>query len=135
MRTTWIAGASALTLLATPALAQTNNIPGGLGGNSPTAAQRAPQPDPMKQEDISEIKGASVEESKSVRRAQSELKREGLYDGKVDGIAGPETKHGITAFQERKGLQQTGRLDRPTRDRLTLSALRMDSWSSETAQR
>ena len=44
-----------------------------------------------------------------VRQAQSELKREGLYRGKVDGIAGPETKQAITAFRQREGLQQTAR--------------------------
>jgi peptidoglycan hydrolase-like protein with peptidoglycan-binding domain len=69
-----------------------------------------------------------------VRQAQSELKREGLYDGKLDGIAGPETKQGIAAFQQREGLQQTARLDRATRDRMNLRALLMDGWSSEAAQ-
>ena len=69
-----------------------------------------------------------------VRQAQSELKREGLYEGRVDGVLGPETTQGITAFQQREGLQQSARLDRATRDRLNLRALRMDRWSSETAQ-
>jgi sporulation protein YlmC with PRC-barrel domain len=60
MRAIWIAGASALALLATPVLAQTNSSPGGRGGNPPAAVQKVSQPDPMKQEDISQIKGASV---------------------------------------------------------------------------
>lgn len=65
-----------------------------------------------------------------VRQAQSELKRESLYEGRVDGIAGPETTQGITAFQQREGLQQTARLDGATRDRMILNAMRMDSaWS------
>ena len=75
-----------------------------------------------------------TEGSGPVRQAQSELKREGLYDGKLDGIAGPETREGIAAFQQREGLQQTARLDRATRDRMNLRALLMDGWSSEAAQ-
>jgi peptidoglycan hydrolase-like protein with peptidoglycan-binding domain len=67
-----------------------------------------------------------------VRQAQSELKRESLYEGNVDGIAGPRTKQGITTFQQREGLQQTARLDDATRDRVILKALRMDSAWSET---
>jgi peptidoglycan hydrolase-like protein with peptidoglycan-binding domain len=70
----------------------------------------------------------------AVRQAQSELKREGLYRGTVDGVVGPETTRGITAFQQREALQQSARLDRATRDRLNLRALRMDRWSRETAQ-
>jgi peptidoglycan hydrolase-like protein with peptidoglycan-binding domain len=60
-----------------------------------------------------------------IRQAQSELKREGLYRGKVDGIAGPETKQAITAFRQRERLQQTAHLDRATVERMHLNALRM----------
>ena len=77
---------------------------------------------------------APIKGSGPVRQAQSELEREGLYDGTVDGIVGPETIQGITAFQQREGLQQTAYLDRATRDRMNLRALRMDGWSGETAQ-
>src|SRR5690348_13541302 len=47
-----------------------------------------------------------------VRDAQSELQREGLYGGPVDGILGPETRQAIAAYQAREGLQQTATLDR-----------------------
>jgi peptidoglycan hydrolase-like protein with peptidoglycan-binding domain len=67
-----------------------------------------------------------------VRQAQSELKREGLYRGKVDGIAGPETKQAITAFRQREGLQQTARLDQMTVERIYLNGLRMVGASSKT---
>jgi peptidoglycan hydrolase-like protein with peptidoglycan-binding domain len=69
-----------------------------------------------------------------MRMAQSELKREGLYGGKVDGVAGPATIRGIIEFQQREGLQQTTRLDTATRDRMTLNALRMNSWSGGTTR-
>jgi peptidoglycan hydrolase-like protein with peptidoglycan-binding domain len=65
-----------------------------------------------------------------VRRAQSELKREGLYEGRVDGIAGTQTKQAITVFQQREGLQQNARVDRVTLRRMTLNALRMDGASN-----
>jgi peptidoglycan hydrolase-like protein with peptidoglycan-binding domain len=69
-----------------------------------------------------------------VRQAQSELKREGLYRGKVDGIAGPETKQAITAFRQREGLQQTARLDQVTVERMHLNALRMvDAGNTQAA--
>jgi hypothetical protein len=61
-----------------------------------------------------------------VRRAQSELKREGLYESAVDGIDGPKTRQGIAAFQQAEGLHPTARLNRATRDRMTVRALRMD---------
>jgi peptidoglycan hydrolase-like protein with peptidoglycan-binding domain len=70
--------------------------------------------------------GPSHSSAHFVRRAQSELKREGLYESKVDGIDGPQTRQGIAAFQQAEGLQQTARLDRATRDRMTVKALRMD---------
>jgi peptidoglycan hydrolase-like protein with peptidoglycan-binding domain len=70
-----------------------------------------------------------------VRQAQSELKREGLYRGKVDGIAGPETKQAITAFRQREGLQQTARLDQMTVERMYLNGLRMVGASSKTEAR
>ncbi len=70
----------------------------------------------------------------AMRQAQSELKREGLYDGAIDGIAGPKTKRGIIAFQQREGLQPTARLDGATRVRIVHNALRMDSAWSEPEQ-
>jgi hypothetical protein len=62
MRTMWITAVSAMALLAAPALAQ-QTAPGGTA-RSPSAtapaAQSQPKPDPMKQEDVSQIKGAAV---------------------------------------------------------------------------
>jgi peptidoglycan hydrolase-like protein with peptidoglycan-binding domain len=68
----------------------------------------------------------SLTSEQLVRRVQSELKREGLYKGRVDGIAGIQTKQAIKVFQQREGLQQNGRGDRATLRRMTLNALRMD---------
>ena len=63
MRTSLIAAVSALALLAGPALAQTTS-PGGAArpaGNPPAAVPAPkPMPDPLKQEDVSQIKGSAV---------------------------------------------------------------------------
>lgn len=53
-----------------------------------------------------------------VRQAQTELQRQGLYDGPIDGIAGPKTRQALSAFQQRQGLQQTAKLDPQTLQRL-----------------
>lgn len=53
-----------------------------------------------------------------VKQAQTELKREGLYHAKIDGIVGPKTRHALAEFQKREGLQQTARLDDQTVQRL-----------------
>ena len=63
MRRNLLIAASALALLAAPALAQTSsNAPrsAGTGTNPSTSAQATPKADPLKQDDVSEIKGAAV---------------------------------------------------------------------------
>jgi peptidoglycan hydrolase-like protein with peptidoglycan-binding domain len=59
--------------------------------------------------------------SEVVKQAQSQLQREGLYDGKIDGITGPQTRQAISAYQQREGLRQTATLDRDTLNRMNLS--------------
>ena len=49
-----------------------------------------------------------------VKQAQEKLKSEGLYNGQIDGIEGPETKQALEQFQQKNGLQQTGMLDHKT---------------------
>jgi peptidoglycan hydrolase-like protein with peptidoglycan-binding domain len=69
-----------------------------------------------------------------VRQAQSELKREGLYQANIDGIAGPETKQALAAFRQREGLQQTASLDQATMQRIYLNALRMYGQSTDPVE-
>lgn len=56
--------------------------------------------------------------SATVRRAQTALKQEGLYRGKVDGKFGPQTKSAVAQFQKQNGLKQTAQLDRATLGKL-----------------
>ena len=54
-----------------------------------------------------------------IRWAQVELRMIGLYDGSLDGIAGPETRRALLRFQQSNGLERTARLDQQTADALT----------------
>jgi peptidoglycan hydrolase-like protein with peptidoglycan-binding domain len=104
------------------------------GSNSDQRAARGPAGVGAGTSALAESDLGAVEGSGPVRRAQSELKREGLYEGRVDGIAGPKTMEGISAFQQRERLPQTARLDRATRDRMIVKALRMDGAPSARAR-
>lgn len=73
--------------------------------------------------------GQSPQTVQTVKQAQTELQREGLYHGRIDGIAGPKTKQALTAYQQREGLQQTAALDQETLQRMNLA-----TGSARTAQ-
>ncbi len=49
-----------------------------------------------------------------VKQIQQTMKTAGLYQGPIDGIAGPQTKQAITAFQQAHNLPPTGTLDQQT---------------------
>ena len=86
-------------------------------GSSPTAASGTSQPSSAQAAQA----GVSPGSAQTTREAQRELKREGLYHGKIDGIDGPQTQQATTAFQNREGLRQTASLDRETLDRLHMA--------------
>jgi peptidoglycan hydrolase-like protein with peptidoglycan-binding domain len=65
-----------------------------------------------------------------VRQAQQELKAEGLYHGRVDGVFGPQTRDAVASYQQQHNLQQTATLDQAT-----LNALNNDqSGNRQTAR-
>jgi peptidoglycan hydrolase-like protein with peptidoglycan-binding domain len=74
-------------------------------------------PSPAASSGSSEPSGQAASAAQ-VKDAQRELKSQGLYHGNIDGIAGTETTHAVTAFQQREDLQQTATLDRETLDKL-----------------
>jgi hypothetical protein len=49
-----------------------------------------------------------------VVNVQSQLQREGYYDGPIDGVIGPMTRQAIAAFQDDHGLAVTAAVDEPT---------------------
>ena len=55
-----------------------------------------------------------------VRQAQEALKAQGHDPGPIDGLMGPQTRQALKEFQSSNGLQQTGRLDAETKDKLNI---------------
>jgi len=53
-----------------------------------------------------------------IRWAQVELHTIGLYNGSLDGVAGPETQRALLELQENSRLDRTATLDQPTADAL-----------------
>jgi peptidoglycan hydrolase-like protein with peptidoglycan-binding domain len=54
----------------------------------------------------------TADETKKVQRKLTDM---GHYNGKVDGVVGPDTEAAIRHFQKEKNLPETGRLDGKTR--------------------
>ena len=49
-----------------------------------------------------------------VEQVQKQLKSAGVYQGRIDGKMGRETKEALKDFQQKNGLQSTGTLDQQT---------------------
>ncbi|HYY29862.1 MAG TPA: peptidoglycan-binding domain-containing protein [Chthoniobacterales bacterium] len=47
----------------------------------------------------------------STRAVQAALAWRGYYNGRIDGVMGPETRSAIRSFQRQQGLQETGEID------------------------
>jgi hypothetical protein len=56
----------------------------------------------------------------SVAAAQDRLTQEGFYQGQIDGVLGPETRHALVRFQTKHGLRISGELTTETLDALGL---------------
>jgi peptidoglycan hydrolase-like protein with peptidoglycan-binding domain len=50
----------------------------------------------------------------TVKQIQSELQKQGLYSGQVDGIVGPQTRAALAAYQQKEGQSKTPALDEQT---------------------
>ncbi len=60
--------------------------------------------------------------SSTVRSVQRQLKADGFYHGKIDGISGPKTRAAVRAYQRDNKLATTGRIDSATLRRLGVHA-------------
>ena len=56
-----------------------------------------------------------------VSEVQAQLRRDGYYNGPIDGVLGPMTREGIAAFQADNGLAVTSTVDEPTLSSLGLA--------------
>jgi peptidoglycan hydrolase-like protein with peptidoglycan-binding domain len=59
--------------------------------------------------------------SDEIRELQITLREKGFYDGEPDGNFGPQTRQALMTFQQRQGLQASGRLDAQTTAALGIS--------------
>ena len=53
-----------------------------------------------------------------VANVQAALQQQGLYQGEVDGILGPQTRAALAEYQSAQGLEPTGAVDEPTLETL-----------------
>jgi peptidoglycan hydrolase-like protein with peptidoglycan-binding domain len=82
------------------------------------------------------VSGRPVTISASQERVmimQRELAERGLYDGKIDGIAGPETQSALREFQNRNGLAPSGELNAATADALGMNGQKQPVAGTDTA--
>jgi len=69
-----------------------------------------------------------------VKNAQQKLKTLGLYQGDVDGIAGPDTRRAVSQFQQQRNLPESGELDQATMEALRGSGENQQQGSAPSAQ-
>jgi peptidoglycan hydrolase-like protein with peptidoglycan-binding domain len=80
------------------------------GSESTRTAQSGNEPIP--------VPSGSDRPVKDVQKVMTEL---GLYEGEIDGIAGPMTRAAIEAYQNRIGIDPTGRIDEELLARLGIA--------------
>src|SRR5262249_25558872 len=68
-----------------------------------------------------------------VRRAQTALAQQGYYRGRIDGLAGPQTRDAVAQYQRRNGMPVSGALDGATMARLDSQLATTTYGSSGTA--
>jgi peptidoglycan hydrolase-like protein with peptidoglycan-binding domain len=60
-------------------------------------------------------------DKEEIRQVQQALQQQGVYQGPIDGVAGPETYAAVGAFQQKQGGKVTGHLDQQTAQALGVS--------------
>jgi peptidoglycan hydrolase-like protein with peptidoglycan-binding domain len=68
----------------------------------------------------------------AVRQVQERLRQTGAYQGRVDGVWGPDSQAALDRFQQSRGLQVTGQLNPATVTTLGLNAAELVAVSSAT---
>ena len=94
-----------------------------LAQNAAMAAQdsMSSSPNAAPKSEAAGARNQAAEPRAEIMQAQEKLKSEHLYQGAVDGVLGPETEQALKGYQQKSGLQQTGRLDRQTAQKLGIS--------------
>lgn len=68
-------------------------------------------PQPTSKAETTNVVAVDPQRAK-VRMVQTILKELSIYDGKVDGLSGPQTRGAIATYQKIIGLPETGEIDR-----------------------
>ena len=92
------------------------NKQGQSGMSEPSARQEQSQP---------QATAPGVDQS-TIKQAQEKLSSKG-HDVQADGVLGPKTQAAVKEFQQKEGIQASGRLDQET-----LAALEVDESSAGT---
>jgi peptidoglycan hydrolase-like protein with peptidoglycan-binding domain len=65
------------------------------------------------------IKSSATDQSRAeITDVQQKLRAENLYQGKIDGMLGPQTRRALADYQKQNALRMTANLDRETRNSL-----------------
>lgn len=123
MRQTLIA-VVALAAFSIPAMAQQSAAPGNSpqdqprSGGAPTTPNLSPRPnkDRMGISQPQPGTGSMRMGASQIKTMQRDLNRQGFNVGRVDGVMGPKTEAALRSFQQKNGMNATGR---PTRESMT----------------
>lgn len=85
----------------------------------PVASARQ-TPDPSQSPDPSQATPALTVTAKEVRAVEEALLSRGYLNKKPNGVLDAKTRKGLKSFQKEQGIEETGRIDQPTIDRLGL---------------
>ena len=120
MRSVILAGVSTVALvLAGCSLFQSESsktTQGSVQASRPAAAAPQAAPPAARSENMpaAQTSEMAVSSGDQIKQAQQKLQAEGLYKGKIDGIAGAKTKQALLQYQKQHNLAQTGTLDQRT---------------------
>lgn len=99
--------------------AQTTPAAPSMTSPSSTQATQPGSPGQMPQANAAQPSGAPVAMGRqTIQQAQQELRAQGLYNGPIDGIEGPEMKTAVSQFQRQHGLPASAMLDQQTMSQL-----------------
>jgi peptidoglycan hydrolase-like protein with peptidoglycan-binding domain len=113
-----------ITLLATAALA----APAFAANNAANQPQQQSQAKPQNGQHENQNQASSKQPGQSlsrgqVRQVQTALNKQGFKAGPADGKLGPETRHAVQAFNQKKGIQsQNGQPTEQTLAQLGINA-------------
>jgi hypothetical protein len=103
-------------------------------GQTNQAQMGQPNKGQMNQGQMNQAQSGSMggqEASQSqIQHAQQQLRAQGLYNGAIDGIVGPETQTALSQVQRQNGLPSTAQLDQQTLDRLSTGGANRTSGAS-----